>query len=383
MVNRLLNPLKTNSFFLFGARATGKTTFIDEFLSKEKIHKIDLLSPHEFNKYSLYPERLSQEIDQLKPTWCFVDEVQRVPELLNVVHQLIHKKKSLFALTGSSARKLKRGGANLLAGRALMNYLYPLTFHEIENFNLIRALEFGSLPGVYLAETDLQRKEILNAYVYTYLKEEIAEEQIVRKLEPFRRFLPIAAQMNGKIVNYSNVANDIGVATVTVQSYFQILEDTLIGFNLPAYHQSVRKQQRQNPKFYFFDLGVVRALNGVLDYKIPTQGSDFGDSFEHFIVLELKRLASYYRKNFEFSYLRTKDDAEIDLIISRPGMKTVLLEIKSTDNIQPRHLQTLKSFSQDFKGAELICLSRELTPRKEDGVTVYPWQEGVFAILGL
>jgi predicted AAA+ superfamily ATPase len=204
-----------------------------------------------------------------------IDEVQKAPKLLDQIHYEIEKRQIKFALTGSSARKLRRGGANLLAGRALMNHLYPLTHRELAaDFVLQDVLQWGSLPEIFSAPSDLVRQEYLKTYVDSYLKEEILQEQLVRNVVPFRKFLPVAAQMNGKILNFSSMAKDLGVDWSTVKNYYQILEDTWLGFNLPIYHRSLRKQQLKGQKFYLFDLGVQRALERNL--KVPV-----GRTFKH------------------------------------------------------------------------------------------------------
>jgi len=209
------------------------------------------------------------------------------------------------------------------------------------------------------------------------LKEEVWAEHIVRDLDPFRKFLESAAQSNGQIVNYSNIARDIGADTKTVQSYFQILEDTLVGVLLEPFHYSVRKRQRKNPKFYLFDLGVKRALDRTLIQPLLPNSYPFGFAFEHFVLLEAVRLNEYGRKDFRFSYLRTKDDAEIDLIVERPGMPMALVEIKSTERVDGGDTRVLEGFVNDFKKAEAFCLSRDLRPKRIGSVTALPWERGL------
>jgi len=252
MIHRIFNPLTTNSFFLFGARGTGKTTWLQGHFEATHSLWIDLLNLEEEERFALQPQILSELIAKKQPHWVIIDEVQKNPKLLDIVHQEIEKRSSLFALTGSSVRKLKRGAANLLAGRAFVYQMHPLTHLELgESFDVQQSLTWGSLPKLLEYSTDREKISYLKSYTQTYLKEEIVSEQIVRKLEPFRRFLVIAAQQNGEIINFTNIARDVGADTKTVQSYFQILEDTLLGFLLPAYHSSVRKQQASGPKFYF------------------------------------------------------------------------------------------------------------------------------------
>ncbi len=388
MVKRLINLSKSQSFFLLGARGTGKSTLIlnIDFLSKATY--FDLLDPDLEQELSLRPALLAEKIAHLKKgSWVVIDEVQKVPALLDVVHSLIESKKLKFALTGSSSRKLKRGGANLLAGRAVMFSLFPFTAMEISNnarlkFDLLLALRWGTLPNIFELETDQEKTRYLKSYVQNYIKEEVVAEQLIRNLNPFRRFLPIAAQMNGQVINYSNISKDTGADYKTIQSYFQILEETNLGFFLESYSRSVRKSQRQSPKFYFFDTGIVRALDEKLTLPMEKRISDFGNAFESWFINECYRLNSYHELDYKFSYLRTKDDVEIDLIIERPNGRVSLVEIKSAEKIDERHLRHLVHFEKDFPKADLICISNEKSPRKIGRVTVLPWSMA-WSALGL
>jgi predicted AAA+ superfamily ATPase len=214
----------------------------------------------------------------------------------------------------------------------------------------------------------------------TYLKEEVWAEHLIRKLDPFRRFLEVAAQCNGEIVNYSNIARDVGTDHKTVCSYFEILGDTLLGFLLEPYHASVRKRQRQSPKFFLFDPGVTRALNGTLNVGLVPSTYAFGKAFEHFVLLEIVRLSDYRRNDYRFSYLRTKDGAEIDLIIERPGSKTALVEIKSGGRVDERDVRDLSRFLPDFPGAEAFCLSRDKVRKRIGDVLAVPWADGLIEL---
>lgn len=383
MFNRLIKPSKNNSFFIFGARGTGKTTWLkEEFIGDQPVFLIDFLNPDTEEKYAKNPGLLKDELlgYAKKPKWVVLDEVQKVPKILDVVHGCIESLKQKFVLTGSSARKLKRGHANLLGGRAFVHHLYPLTHAEMdEAFSLNDVLRWGSLPQTHSYDDELDKQRYLKSYGQTYLREEILIEQVVRKIDPFRHFLEIAAQVNGEIVNFTNIARDVGVDTVTVQSYFQILEDTWVGYLLPAHHKSLRKQQRQNPKFYFFDLGVTRALAGLLSQPLDSGTYGYGKAFEHFVILEIMRLNSYCEKDFRLSYLRTKDDAEVDLIVERPGAKTVFVEIKSATETDERSVRGLKNF-RDVKDAEFYLLSQDPQAKIIDGVSIFPWREGLAKI---
>jgi predicted AAA+ superfamily ATPase len=338
------------------------------------------LNPDQEEKLSRSPTDLIAMIEALdnKKTWFFIDEIQKVPKLLDVVHLCIEKFKTPFALTGSSARKLKRGAANLLAGRAFVFNMFPLTHLELkDSFDLQECLQWGSLPQIYHYSTPLSKIRYLRTYGQVYVKEEIVAEQLVRKLNPFRQFLEIAAQANGEIINYSNIARDVNVDTVTVQSYFQILEDTLVGYLLPSYHLSIRKRQRHNPKFYFFDLGVKRSLENLLSIELKKNTYAYGRSFEHFIIMEIVRLNHYFETHFKLSYLRTKDKAEIDLIIERPGNTTVLIEIKSKDHVDERDTKSLVRFQPEFDNALAMLLSNDAITKKISGVIAYHWNDGI------
>lgn len=380
----MCKPLKSKSFFLFGARGVGKSTFIDVHLKQERKLVYDLLDPELEDLFMLEPNRLKSEvlakIDQIE--WVVIDEIQKCPKLLNIVHQLIVSHRVKFALTGSSARRLRQKGVNLLAGRALTNYLFPLTFDELGSaFQLDAVLSFGSLPEVVLSSSDIERAAFLRSYSLNYVKMEIQAEQWVRNIEPFRKFLTIAAQMNGRILNYSNIARDIGVQPNTVQSYFDILEDTLMGVRLPAYSRSIRKQMSLAPKFYLFDLGIKRALDRTLDVKLVPGTNAFGSAFEHLVFVELFRLCQYYRPDYTLSYILTKDGAEIDLVLERPGKPTALIEIKSKQTVDDRDVRHLIHFKRDFKSPDLYLLSNCIQDQQIGDVKARLWSKGILELL--
>jgi uncharacterized protein len=342
-----------------------------------------LLNPELARKYLLTPDVFVQELAARKPTpeWVIIDEVQKVPALLDLVHQQIESTKQKFILSGSSARKLKRGAANLLAGRAFVYNLYPLTAKEIgDSFDLHEALHWGTLPKLLDLPNVQDKKEYLRAYANTYLREEILQEQIIRNLAPFQRFLQVAAQMAGKVINYSKIALDTGTSVPTIQSYFQILEDTLLGFTLPQFHESIRKRQRSNPKFYFFDNGIQRALLDDLNTTVTPRTSLYGYAFEQFIINEINSLQSYYRKDYRLSYLLTGAGVEIDLIIERPGLKRAAVEIKSTTTITQSDLKGLLNLGKDIPDCELFCFSNDSTPKIIAGVHCLPWQAGLIEL---
>ena len=380
MFNRLIKFPQNSSFFLFGARSTGKTHLLKQRFKLSDSLYIDLLDPEANETYSLRPKTLVEQLAALpeKIEWVIIDEIQKIPKLLDLVHQQIESSRFKFALSGSSARKLKHGGANLLAGRAFVNDLFPLTAQETgDRFSLQQALAWGTLPRIFALENDVDRRDFLRTYTHTYLREEIVQEQVVRKLEPFRRFLFVAAQMSGRIINFSKIAREVGASTPTVQTYFQILEDTLVGFLLEPFHESIRKRQSGNPKFYFFDTGVQRALENTLTVAFRSQTYAYGLAFEHFVINEINRLQSYAKKDYRLSFLRTKDDVEIDLIIERPGLKRALVEIKSTECVTEDDVRSLQRLGKDISNSEAFCFSLDPTPKKIGDVLCLPWQQGL------
>ncbi len=380
---RLCKPLKSNSFFIFGARGTGKTTLIRRLLAGQRVWNIDLLELAEEDRYSREPDLLYRQVaaQYQEIEWVVIDEIQKVPELLNVVHRIIESpefKSPKFAMTGSSARKLKRGSANLLAGRAFVNNLYPLTHIELgEHFSLDDVLNWGSLPKITSLASSEEKAEFLRSYGLTYLKEEIWNEHLVEQLDPFRLFLEVAAQTNGTIVNYAKIAKDVGINEKTIKRYFELLEETLIGFHLNSFHRSIRKRQSSSPKFYLFDTGVTRALARFLSQQLLPKTQSYGLAFEHFIIAECVRLNDYFRSDYRFSYFRTKEGAEIDLIIDRPGAPLALIEIKSSSNPTQEDIRHLVRLRPEFLPCECFCFSNDPTPREEDGVLFMHWREGL------
>ena len=383
MYHRLINISNSHSFFLFGARGTGKSTLLKQTFGKNCL-QIDLLDQETFDQLIAYPSKINEIIESksFNGTWIVIDEIQKAPKLLDIVHKKIEEKKFKFALTGSSARKLKRGQANLLAGRAFIFTLFPLTHLELGgDFNLQHALQFGTLPEAVTLKDVLDKRRFLKSYAQTYLKEEILSEQLVRNLPPFKRFLEVAGSTSSEIVNYSNIARDILSDAKTVSSYYQILEDTLLGFMLPSFHLSVRKQQKKAPKFYFFDTGVLRAISNRVDTTLEAKTFEYGLLFENFVVNEINRLLSYQEKQFSISYLRTKDDVEIDLIIERAGEPIILCEIKSTTHVDQRHSSHLEQLSKSFSNPRCILLSLDQTAKKIGTVDALHWTKGIREII--
>jgi predicted AAA+ superfamily ATPase len=385
MFPRHANIPKSNSFFLFGARGTGKSTLIRQALPVDETIYIDLLRPSEEDRLRRDPEALIRQVEALAPQtrYVVIDEVQKLPKILDVVHFLIekHQAQRNFILTGSSARKLRHGGANLLAGRAFTRYLFPLVAGELGSaFDLDQALRWGTLPGVYLGKTEDAKTDFLQSYSHTYLKEEIQGEQIIRKVDAFHRFLEVAAQGAGQLLNLANISRDSGVDAKTIKSYFEILEDTLVGFHLEPYHSSRRKRLRRTPKFYFFDTGVVRALARQLSVLPVASTAYYGNLFEQFVINEVYRQETYRRRDYRLSFLSTQDDMEVDLVIERPGKPLLLIEIKSTQEFRPQMCKSLLSFRKDFPEAELMVWSQDSTTYDYEGIKAFPWQTGLSQI---
>lgn len=376
MFKRWLTLPTQQSFFLFGPRNTGKSTLIQQCYPNGL--RIDLLDPEEEERFLRQPNALKHEVLATQASHIVIDEVQKVPKLLDVVHHLIETTPKYFILTGSSARKLKRGGANLLAGRAFVYHLFPLCTAELgQDFDLDTALNWGLLPKIFHYSTDKERAAFLKAYALTYLKEEIWAEHIVKKLEPFQKFLEIAAQMNGRIINAHKIAVDVGVDDKTIGQYFEILDDTMVGFLLYGFQHSARKRLLSKPKFYFFDTGVKRALARQLSSPVVPSTYDYGDAFEHFVILECYKRISYTGNDFTLSYWMTQSGVEIDLVVQRPGKPLLFIEIKSKTDVQESDVKELILVRQDFEDAEFVCFSQDKRPKIIHGIKVLPWQEGL------
>ncbi len=379
MIPRMLKIPKINSFFLFGPRQVGKTSLIRQaFLEERQLH-YDLLASDQYFRLKARPGLLGEEIQAARDqvSLVIIDEIQKIPELLDEIHRLMESPNPpVFVMTGSSARKLKRSSANMLGGRAWNLKLFPLTHHELgDQFDLDRALSRGTLPKIYLAEHE-EAHQLLRSYIETYLKEEIEVEAIIRSLGPFLRFLPLAAQESGQILNYATMSRDTGTSAKTIKEYYSILEDTLLGSILPAFQKSHRKRLATHPKFYFFDTGVVRALCKLLTVPLEAQTYEYGRAFEHFVLNEIIRLNTYYQRDFSLSYYRTEHGAEVDLIIERPGAATLAVEIKSSVNPSVSDIRGgLASFQTLVPTARLICVCKAANKRLVEGFEILPWRD--------
>ena len=353
-----------DSFFLWGARQTGKSTLLNK---KFKGHMyVDLLLSEVFERYARAPSLLREEVMAYEGKHPIViDEIQRIPALLNEVHWLIVNKGSRFILCGSSPRKIIRSGTNLLGGRALRYELYPLIRKEVPGFDLVRALNHGLLPKHYLSENP---KKLQAAYIGSYLQDEIVAEAKIRNFQSFTRFLEVAAFSNGEMINYSNIAADCGVSAPTIREYFQILEDTILGRFLPSFQKKPKRRVIQSPRFFFFDVGIANYL--LKRHHIEAGSEAFGKAFEHYIYHEIYAHRHYSQKEYPISYWRTTSGLETDFIL---GDHEVAIEVKATRQAQERHLKGLKSFAEEYTVKKLILVSNDPYPRKSGAVDILPW----------
>ena len=358
--------IQDDSVFLWGARQVGKSTLVKKLFPDAKIY--DLLKSDEYSRLLRRPQLLREELMSYDETNVVViDEIQKIPALLDEVHWLIVNRGIRFVLCGSSARKLKRVGTNLLGGRALPVMLFPFVSAEIPDFDLFRAINNGMIPRHSMVQNPQKR---LEAYIGVYLKEEIQEEAVVRQLSSFNRFLDVAAQCDGEMINYTNIAQDCGVSATTIKEYFNILEQTLIGYMVPAFTLSKKRRAITTKKFYYFDVGVV---NYLLNRSNLLPGSiDFGHAFEHFMIQEIIAYLSYNEKKEKLSYWRTSNGYEVDAII---GDARVAIEFKSSEEVQSKHTKGLKAFEEDFPDAKKIIVSLDRNKRILNGIEVIPAME--------
>jgi predicted AAA+ superfamily ATPase len=334
----LKNPKKT--FFLWGPRQSGKTSLLKQQFPLER--SINLLKSDEALRYLENPSLLREELSTLSPgTLIIIDEIQKVPSLLNEVHWLIEEKGLIFGLCGSSARALKRGHANLLGGRAKRFEMHGLIFQELQkDFDLLNILNRGTLPAIY---NDDDYRSSLRSYVTDYIKEEVMAEGLTRNLPAFSSFLSVAGLADTEVVDYSNIARDVGVSSATVKSYYEVLEDTLLGRFLPAYRLRPKRRTQKSPKFYFFDVGVV---NNLAKRGEIVMGSElFGKAFENYIFHELCAYRSYYQQDLDLSYWCLSSQIEVDFIINH---MEVAIEVKGTAKVKVDHLKGLQEIIKDY-----------------------------------
>ena len=361
---------KGQSAFLWGARKTGKTTYLKRAFADSIYY--DFLKTDLYIDFLKRPSLLREEllaVPKEKLSYpVILDEIQKVPMLLDEVHWLIENLGLSFILCGSSARKLKRGHGNLLGGRAWRYEMFPLTSVEIKDFNLLKALNNGLIPSHYLQKNV---KKTLNAYVTDYLKEEIFAEGLTRKIQAFSRFFDAVGYSNGELINYANIARECGVDGKSVKEYFQILQDTLLGTMVEPFK---KRQDRQviskASKFYFFDVGVAGYLNKRIIQE--EKGELFGKAFEHFIFMELLAYRSYSELDFRINFWRTKSAQEVDFIL---GEGEVAIEIKGTSRVDNKDCRNLNTFNSTYFPKKNYLVSNEPRRRLCGNITVIPWKE--------
>lgn len=372
-----LEEIQNDSIFLWGARQTGKSTLLKALFPKARYY--DLLNANLFRSLSRNPSLMREQL-MLLPSGSVViiDEVQKVPELLDEVHWLIQNRGLHFILCGSSARKLRRSGANLLGGRALSNTLYPLVSAEIQDFDIERALNYGTIPPHYTAKNPIRR---LQAYIDDYIQQEIVAESVLRNLTAFTRFLEVAALSDTEIVNYTNIAAECGVSAKTVKEYFAILEETMFGFMLPAYTHTIKRRVVQSPKFYYFDVGIPNYLLNRVPLKADS--ADYGHAFEHLMMQEMRAYLGYHHSRKRLSYWRTSSGIEVDCIV---GDAEIAIEFKSSTEMRSSQLKGLRAFAEEHPDVKRYVVSRETFPRLVDGIEIWPirdfldklWQGKIF-----
>lgn len=354
--------LAKKSHFLLGPRQTGKTFLVRHALPRARVY--DLLDSSVFLALSQRPGRLEEE---LRPSdrLIVVDEIQRLPQLLNEVHRLIESRGIRFLLTGSSARRLRTGGVNVLGGRARTRYLHPLSWRELgPHFDLRRAIERGLLPSIYFSDDP---KADLDAYTGTYLQQEVVAEGATRNVPAFSRFLRVAALANATVVNFTEVANDAQVPRTTVYEYFEILKDTLILHEVPAWKQSRTRKPLVSSKYYFFDVGVVSALQGRL---IQPGTPEFGSAFETYLFHELLCYRDYASSD-PIAHWRSASGFEVDFVL---GDHTAV-EVKAKETISSRDLRSLRALAEERKLKHYLCVSLEPRRRRSSGITILPLPE--------
>ena len=365
-INRKINILEIlnkKSCFLLGPRQTGKSSLIKNELKGFKV--FNLLDSEVFLNFSAHPSNLRKAI-MAEDKIVIIDEIQKLPELLDEVHLLIEDKKINFLLTGSSARKLRKAGVNLLGGRARKRYLHPFIYHEVaDQFELSKVLNYGLIPSIFYSD---EPYDDLSSYVGDYIQQEIIAESLVKKIPAFSRFLEVSALCSGQIINYANISNDSQVPATTVQEYFQILRDTLIGSDLPVWKGSLKRKPISTSKFYFFDIGVV---NFITKRKIINERNvDYGFAFEHYIYHELRAYADYNNLVDALFYWRSSSGHEVDFILN----DILAVEIKSKSNITSKDLKGIRALMEEKKLKYYVVVSQVPFPLNEAGIEILPWK---------
>ncbi len=359
---KLDNLLKKRSYFIFGPWATGKSFLIRATFPKAKIY--DLLHPETFRRLLRQPSLIEEETGS--SDLVVIDEIQKLPLLLDEVHRLIEGRKQRFLMTGSSARKIRHGGANLLAGRAFSAELFPLCSREIPDFDLMSYINTTGLPEFY---GDNLSSDFIDAYVAMYLKEEIQAESLVRNLPGFCRFLDVMGLTNGEEINYASIASDTGVPVRTLEGYFSILDDTLLGFQVHPFLSTKKRKAITRSKYFLFDIGIVNHLakRGSIQF-----GSElFGKAFEHFIALELRAWRSYCNIKIDLQYWRSTSQFEVDFVLGHQAA----IEVKGTDHVSDKHLKGLRALKEEGLVERFYVVSMDPEPRQTpDGIKILPWK---------
>ena len=365
-IKRVFVPPQTKSYFIFGPRGTGKSTWVKETYPRAVI--IDLLEPDTYRQYKSFPERLREVVDASDQPIFVIDEIQKAPALLSLIHSLIEKNKAWkFILTGSSARKLKREGVDLLAGRALLTHMHPFMGVELGNqFSLAQSLRFGMLPLIYDSSDPAAD---LKTYLALYMKEEVQMEGLVRRIEEFGRFLEVISFSQGSPLNYSNIARDCHVSSKSVENYVSILEDLLLSFRVPVFTKKAKRHLIAKPKFYYFDAGVYRAIRpkGPLDHPEELNGI----TLETLVAQHLRAWLDYSTQEGKLYYWQTKNGLEVDFVVyGEIGFYAI--EVKHTANIHPKDLKGLSEFKRDYPEAECLLLYQGKEMLKKQDVLCYP-----------
>lgn len=375
MLKRALHIKSLNqSFFLFGPRGTGKTSWIQANFADALY--IDLLKTQDYLLLQANPSRLeSMVLAHAASQWIIIDEVQKIPALLDEVHRLIEKYQRCFVLSGSSTRKLKRGGANLLAGRAILYHMHPLTATEIgDSFDLLKALQFGLLPHSYLQNNP---KDFLESYMVTYLKEEVLQEGLVRNVGSFSRFIEVASFSQGNQLNLTAIAQECGISQKIVRNYFEILEDLLIAVQIPCFTKRAQRKLVQHPKFYYFDAGVYQYIRPRGPLDIPEEIG--GSAFETLFLQHLRAIIDYERSDLKIYFWRTTTQIEVDFIVY--GEKGLFaFELKSTAHIRKKDFSGLKAFKADYPIAHCYLIYAGDHAEQHDDIHVLPIRDALFQL---
>jgi len=355
--------LQTKSCFLFGPRQCGKSSLVRETMPDAQV--FNLLSGDTFTRLARNPNYIEETCRDERP--IVIDEIQKMPTLLDEVHRLIEEKGKRFLLTGSSARKLRKGGVNLLGGRARIRNLHPFSASELgDQFDLDRAINNGLVPGIWFSD---EPEEDLAGYVSLYLEQEIMQEGATRNLPAFSRFLEVAALSNGEQINYQSIASDAQIPRSTVQEYFKILKDTLLAREVPVWRKGRSRKTVETAKFYLFDTGVTRRLSGRRELVRGTP--EYGHAFESWIMHEIASYADVLRRDAEIAYWRTRTNLEVDFVVNGE----VAIEAKTTRNVTKDDLKGLRAIGDEGVFRHRILVSDEPRPREVDGISILPWRE--------